>query len=329
MTKLYRQNVDCTTKQLPLFTVDGGRLPRKPYCTDNLQYGLKIRTLRQAMRCPYIQVNPPQLRFWLVFDIDRQDGAAAWMDAGLPVPYWTTQNTANGHAHTAWGLSAPVLIGDNGRNAPIRYLAAIEAAYRDLLEADRDYSGLITKNPLHERWRLLTGLNVLYTLDQLAANIDLPDLRRYRPRREEDATQYGVGRNCLIFDQTRLWSYPQMRHYLDAGLQDWTNAVTNQAAHYNADLRNPLQPAELRHIAHSISHWTWRHLDIEASDVRYSILQAKRGQRGGKANGERNKHVRELAAQLLAEGKTKTEAAQICGVSRKTITRWSKVGQKP
>ena len=131
------------------------RTPHRPYCTDDLRAGLRIRTRRAALRLPYIQANPPHLRFWMLHDIDRPGGALAWEDAGLPPPAWAAINRDNMHAHLAWGLSAPVLTGDAGRAEPIRYLCAIESAYRAALDADPGYSGLITKNPLHERWQVL------------------------------------------------------------------------------------------------------------------------------------------------------------------------------
>jgi hypothetical protein len=84
---------------------------------------------------------------WMVFDIDREGAAIAWEDANLPAPAWAAVNRENGHAHLAYGLSVPVLVAENARRAPIRYLQGIEGAYREALQADRGYSGLITKNP--------------------------------------------------------------------------------------------------------------------------------------------------------------------------------------
>ena len=62
--------------ELELFSSD--RLPRKPYCTDDLGCGVKIRSVTTALKLPYIQANPPHLRFFSIFDVDRQGGALAW-----------------------------------------------------------------------------------------------------------------------------------------------------------------------------------------------------------------------------------------------------------
>ena len=124
-----------------------GRLPHKPYCTDDLRAGLRIRPLERALKCLYLQVNPPGVCWVLVFDVDHRAGWNAAFEAGLPLPAWQVENPANGHCHVAYALKSPVCTSDAARPAPLRYLSAIEAAYRQRLNADPLYTGLITKNP--------------------------------------------------------------------------------------------------------------------------------------------------------------------------------------
>ena len=121
--------------QSELFATD--RWPLKPYCTDDLDAGLRIRSYQHAIKRRYIQANPPHLRVWSLYDIDRPAGGLAWQDADLPPPAWASVNKDNGHAHLAYGLSAPVLTSSmEARQAPLRYLNAVEAAFRAKLEAD-------------------------------------------------------------------------------------------------------------------------------------------------------------------------------------------------
>ena len=122
------------------------RLPKAPYCTDNLG-NLSIRRLKSAVNRRYIQVNPPKLFFWLCLDVDRPAGALAWEDCNLPSPNFATTNPENGHAHLVYGLSAPVLTTEAAREAPLRYLNAIRTAYTAITGADQGYTGLITKTP--------------------------------------------------------------------------------------------------------------------------------------------------------------------------------------
>ena len=135
------------------------RIPKKPYCTDDLLTGIRPRSYLHAIKHRYIQVNPPHLRVFMLFDIDREGGALAWEDNGLPMPAWATINRENRHAHLAYALAAPVLTADfGGRQAALRYLAAIEAAYRAKLGGDDGFASLITKNPVHPHWELLQGV---------------------------------------------------------------------------------------------------------------------------------------------------------------------------
>ena len=141
------------------------RWPRRPYCTDDFEQGVRIRSLKQALNRCYIQANPPHLRVWSIYDIDRPAGGLAWEDANLPPPSWTTVNKTNGHAHLVYGLRVPVLTSSmEARQAPLRYLNAVEAAFRAKLDSDDGYSGLITKNPAHPLWWTICGPELAYEL---------------------------------------------------------------------------------------------------------------------------------------------------------------------
>lgn len=235
------------------------RWPRRPYCTDDLSAGLAIRSLRQAISRAYIQVNPPRMRVWALFDVDRADAGASWMDADLPPPSWITQNRQNGHAHLAYGLVAPVLVdGIEAREAPIRYLCAVESMMRAKLQADEGFGGLVTKNPLHPLWRTLRGPCMGYELWELAEA--LPGIERHIPRRGR-AGDVGLGRNVTLFEDTRQWAYREIRQYWGGGLDGWNAwlaACNGHALGRNGDFPVPLDPRECWWIAKSVARWTWR-----------------------------------------------------------------------
>jgi hypothetical protein len=282
--------------QLDLFG-SADRLPRRPYCTDNLSEGLRIRSLAQALTKQYIQINPPCLRVWSIFDVDREGGALAWEDAGLPPPAWAAVNRSNGHAHIVYGLSAPVLVDSpDMRQAPLRFLCAVESAFRAKLEADPGYSGLITKNPAHPLWRVLRGPRLSYELGELAEWVDLP---RHLPRRKPE--EVGLGRNVTLFDWLRGYAYRNIRHFKGdvRNFVLWQSHLNNKALQRNGDFLHPLDPREVWHIAKSVSKWTWRLFDLEASDARFRELQAARGRRSGEVR--RRGSISE-AQPWLAEG---------------------------
>lgn len=263
---------------------DTSRWPKKPYCSDD-KTARMIRSLRYALQQPYIQANPPHMRVWSIFDIDREGGAMAWEDAGLPLPAWSACNTENGHAHLVWGLSVPVLVDSpDMRQAPLRYLCAVEAAFRAKLQADSGYTGLITKNPAFPDWRVLRGPRVSYELGELAEYVDLP---KFAPKRKPE--EVGLGRNVTLFDAVRHWAYREIRGYKRAASEAyvwWQKGVYDRAMSRNGDFANPMHHREVYHVARSVAKWTWRKFDIEASDSRFSKLQAHRGRASGEARRE-------------------------------------------
>lgn len=261
----------------PDLFADANRWPKRPYCTDDLASGLHIRSLPHALKRVYIQANPPHLRVWLILDCDYPGAGLAWEAANLPPPSFTTVNRQNAHAHIVYGLSAPVLVdGLGARDAPMRYLAAVEGAMRVALRGDPGFSGLITKNPAHPLWKTLVGPCLGYDMGELAEY--LPDLGKHAPRRRAD--QAGLGRNCSLFDQLRRWAYAGVRQYWGGGLQGWNawmSACNTRALVYNGDFRYPLDGREVWWVAKSVAKYTWQRFSPEG----FSQWQAAQGRKSG------------------------------------------------
>lgn len=309
-------------EQLPLF--NPARWPKKPYCSDDLETGLRIRSLSSALKKPYIQANPPNLRVWTIYDVDRVGAASAWEDAMLPPPSWASVNRQNGHAHLVWGLSVPVLVDSpDMRQAPMRYLCAVEAAFREALQADQGYSGLITKNPVHPLWRTLCGPQRAYELGELAEWVDLP---KHLPRRKPE--EVGLGRNVTVFDSLRQYAYRQIRYYkYDVrNFVLWQSHLKGKALQRNGDLLTPLDGREVWQIVKSVAKWTWRQFDLAASDAKFSALQAHRGRHGGVASGAArlaaSEDKRASARLMRATGMTQAAIAVELGASQKSVSNW-------
>lgn len=299
---------------LPLFGAE--RLPRRPWCSADLAAGLRVRPLATALHLPYIQVNPPRLRLWMLHDVDRPGAAIAWEDAGLPAPAWAATSRVSGHAHLAWALSAPVLTGDGARDAPLRYLAAIEAAFRERLQSDAGYAGLITKNPRHPLWRVLVGPQVTWELGQLAEWVDLP---RHLPKGTPE--QFGLGRNVTLFDRLRQWAYSAVRrHRQQRNFLVWQTQAYNHALKFNGEFLHPLDEREVWHVAASVARWTWR----KDADARAKFIgrQAARGRRSGEIRREAQADKHTSARLLAAQGYSVRAIAEQLGVGKSTAARW-------
>jgi len=313
-----------TLAQSDLFE-DLNRWPRRPYCSDDLENGVRIRGLGQALLKPYISANPPFLRVWSIFDIDRPGAANAWDDAGLPPPAWTSINKENGHAHSAWGLSAPVLVNGLGaRDAPMRYLCAVESMMREKLQADTGFAGLITKNPSHPLWLTLRGPRMCYDLAELAEY--LPGLEKHRPNKNAD--KVGLGRNVSLFDALRKWSYKAIRPFWGSGgltgWNAWMSACNSQALVMNADMFgvNNLDGKEVWHLARSVARWTWKKL----SDQGFREWQSMAGKKGAiqsaKVRAAASEDQRVSARLMRLKGVPFRAIADELGVSVGTVHNW-------
>lgn len=204
------------------------------------------------------------------------------------------------------------------------------------LQADSGYSGLITKNPKHPQW-LLTKLlcTPIYDLDELA---DWVDLSKHQPKRKPE--EVGLGRNVSLFDWLRKYAYRQIRHYkVDVkNFVLWQSHLNNKALVRNGDFLYPLCPKEVWQIVKSVAKWTWRRFDVQASDARFSALQAHRGKLGGKGNTREaqaakgaigmsnrwgsNESKQASARIMAAKGMTQKAIAEELGVSDRTIRTW-------
>lgn len=299
-------------------------LPHRPYCSDDLAAGVRIRPLKTAKNSRYLQINPPTQQHYLIFDVDRQGAAFAWEDCNVAPPNYAAINTENGHAHLVYKLAEPVATSENARLEPLRYLAAVERGYRVELGADAGYSGLITRNPYKSRTLCLHKHE--YDLFELSDWLKR-DLGEYA---EQETVIAGLGRNVTLFDTTRVWAYKAIRFYRvpeRSRLFDvWRKEVEDYALGINAQFPTPLAYSEVKATAKSIAKYCWKH--DAGAQLRFSQRQAERGAIGGKASGIARAKVNEdkrIQARLLAvKGISTRKIAAELGVNQSTVSRWLK-----
>jgi len=300
--------------------------PSKPYCTDDLLYGLRIRGRDVALKKRYVQLNSPLYCHWLIFDCDYAGAAYAAQDAGLPDPTAVVITPKNRHAHILYALDAPVFTCDAARLKPVRYVAAIERAYLRILKADVGYCGLVTKNPLHADWLHLYGRNApvrTYTLEQLAECVDL----NQRQAKGEDKPT-GFGRNCTLFDKLRKWGYVAIRRHRGGLRRDsrvlWDAECLDKAASLNAEFLNPLSLSEIRSVAKSTAKFCWKH-DPE-HEAAFQQRQSYKGKAGGIQSGKvrqaQNEDKRVSARLMRIQGMTYQQIADELSVSLRTVKYW-------
>ena len=260
-------------------------MPRKPYCADFFENGIRPRSYKTAITRRYVQVNPPHLRHFLLFDLDYAGAATAWEDVNLHMPAWAAVNRENKHAHLAYALHTPVLTAEfKGRLEPLRYLATVEACMRSYLRGDDGYSGLITKNPIHPHWELLRGVPDAirgYSLRDLENCIDAADFAKCKPyahKYQKRSDMAGLGRNCTVFADVSRWAYRNAVPLKLDGISRsaWHDAVLAQCQNVNADFRESLSYNDLRCIAKSIASWVWVNFTPERKSAWHAAQNKRR-----------------------------------------------------
>lgn len=264
------------TEQLQLSLFSSDRLAKRPYCSnDPKNHGIYRLSRSDALKHSHIQANAPVMIYRMVFDIDFAGAVFAAEDANLAPFNWASETRENGHAHVGYELELPICTSDRGRSAPIRYLAAVENAYRRALKADQSYGGFICKNPLSSVWRTQVQRVEPYTLFELAEYVDIS-----KKLTKKEICETPVGRNVTLFDRLRAWSYKNVRNYDSAA--EFKFACSMQVTVFN-DFATVLNENECKNIAKSVANWTWNNFDVAASDARYSKLQAYRSSLGAVA----------------------------------------------
>ena len=235
-------------------------------------------------------------------DLQERLGAAVASGQVLE-PSWTTVSEGGG-LHVVWTLAAPVLRHSAASPAPLVVAARISEWFRQALDGDVGYAGLITYRPGQERtrWGPLGG----YSLTELRSVI--PAGWR-RPRR---ATT-GIGRNCDLFRSGCLWAGRRSNAELPVldELLAWNDAHNSP----------PLGRSEVEATARSVERYRakWRAAGWITQE--FAGRQAARGRAAGRARRDRNVGRDDQIMAAAAAGESTTVIAERHGLSRRQIER--------
>ena len=295
-------------------------IPKRPYASDNLNYGVKICSKDAALLKVYLQPNHPYYLHNIVFDLDYEASLVEilYSKTGLPLPNLIIENKENGRSHAIYQLKTPVFKTDASRQKPIIYLNAIHSTLQHVLDADANYTGLICKNPLNDRWRTNTLRHTPYSLDELSNKLEIDWKQISKPIKQDEAV--GLGRNCYIFHKARHWSYVAIRKHRGGTYNTWLQSVLDHCLKLNEGITEPLGYNEVKGISKSIARWVWKR-DPHCYAM-FIERQTMKGCKGGKAKGEAYSFKREQAVKLKEQGMNNTQIAKQLEVSRYTIIRW-------
>ena len=235
----------------------------RPLAADNPRRGLYRYPREVAVRKRHLQFNSPRVSHALVLDVDDDHAehlvkSLALDTETIPVPSWTTINPHSGHAHVGYLYAAPVPLTDAARRKPITYAADIQRTLVERLGADRAYTDVVTRNPLHPGHGVWWGPSEPYTLGELHKG--LGELSRPPKAPERVAREAGLGRNVSLFDTVRGRAYREFKHH--ETFETFERAVVSMATATNAvSFDTPLSLTEARCVGRSIARWTWKTFD--------------------------------------------------------------------
>ena len=301
----------------PLLETFKNSLPQKPYCTDDLSFGLKIRPAETAIKKRYLQYNKPTDLRWFVYDVDRPTAHFDWYDCKVPSPNITVMNRQNGHAHLFYGLEVPVHTQTTAKKNPIRFASSIDVSLIKGLSADENYAELICKNPFNDFWDTKVWRESSYDLSELADSLDLSAYKDSRKRLPE----IGLGRNCNLFDSTRFYAYREIRkpiqNYLLDELyseEDFIDRCICYARHHNL-FRSPLPEREILSIGKSVGKWVYRNMSPEG----FFEWAKKRRQRSIVVRQEKSDDKKREVLELWEQGLSKQAISIMLGISKRQV----------
>lgn len=225
------------------------------------------------------------------------------------------RNPANGHAHLFYLLKTPVHQNSHSSQKAVQFAAAVEYGLAIKLDADMSYVGMLAKNALHADWEVLHTIPQAYELDELAESVDTTVLNTPLKQR----LNYGLSRNCSMFDAVSKWAYKAIRQ----GWPDynqWHKAVLSRTEMLNRQLEKPMDYAEYKHIAKSIAKWTHANFSKQG----FSERQARVGALGGKAKGAAYEDKRTKAVNMSKKGISFEEIAKRLDCSPRSVSNWVK-----
>lgn len=313
-----------TQPQLELFPSFIGNLPTKPYCTNDLATGLKIRPKNSAISFKYIQPNSPFYQHYFVLDLDYESALSEILYSldGIPMPNFVAETPNSGRLHAFFELKTPIYTTDASRQKPIMLANAVYLRLRELFHADIGYSGLISKNPIHEQWRTYSLRKKPYTLTELSSKLDIDWQEAKKPPKQHEAI--GLGRNCYIFHTARFWAYKAVREYRGKTYNNWLQVVIDHCLKLNEGITEPMQYNEIKGIAKSISRYCWKKDAYHYQE--FIDRQSRKGKKGNvqsliKRRSQRNVNIAK-AKKLKSLNISMKEIAKKCDVNERTVRRW-------
>lgn len=328
-------------------------LPARPYCVKQKGDFLLMLDREDAQLYPLIQFNTHYRKGFIILDLDYEDALTeiVYCRIGLPLPNFVVANQDNGRAHAYFQLKYPIIdpsgisekskkkyeekygrktVNNPNFNKTLDFYNRIRHELVEVYDADKGYTGLISKNPLSSKWRTTHLVKEPYTLYELAQKLKIPpkreDPKKVLSQLSKDEFKE-AGRNCNVFYTACTFAYTEIRKFRGGQTyQQWFKHILNHCMSLNEGFADPLGYNEVKGIARSISRYCWKkdgHCYQEFID-----RQTRKGQLGGKKGGvvrsNQYQPLRDEALRLKKEGLSIRKIAEQLKVSKTSVSKWLK-----
>jgi hypothetical protein len=202
-----------------------------------------------------IQINSSHYINALVFDCDHED-VLEFSDYDLPVPTVTIVNKHNGRHHHIYYLENPIPL-FCATTKTKEYLKDLHNGLTNTLQADTNYTGIITKNFINHKEFKVYGSLKKYNLN------DFKDFTKSVKKIEEkqkeivkEKTETSFSRHITLFDKIRYFGYGIAKQCSnDVELKEKLTAYANKI---NATFDTPIK---VKYIINSVTAYCWKNRD--------------------------------------------------------------------
>lgn len=317
-------------------------LPRRPMATDHFDEGVYRRSREVALGMRNIETHPAALKNMFVVDVDHEDSLNRVMENRHGyTPNVFVENPANGHGHAIWFMADPMPTTEAALNRTKKsnfYADAIHEGLRRAVDGDPNYTGRLTKNPLHPDWDAYwrkdadKGYHFAELAEPLRRDGFMPEpewgIKRTRGRRNAgEGNGIGEGRNADLFNDTRFYAYA-LQTQVGGDRSLFRDRVHDFAYARNAEFELPLSTNEAGLVAKSVVKFIlkqpkWWEGGAWVTDEKFRELQRYRA--------SLTNEPRALAAQLsihdVTGGKPRDMSAravsEAAGVSERTVRKYT------
>lgn len=200
-----------------------------------------------------IQINSADYVNALAFDCDHDD-VLEFSDFNLPVPTITIVNKNNGRHHHLYYLKTPIPLFTATKKTK-DYLTDLYDGLTHTLEADFNYTGIITKNFINTQEYKVFGSLQKYELNDFRDSTAQNKLT-LKNKKLKELKQTTFSRHIKLFDEIRFYGYGIAKE--SKNYDELHNELTTFANKINSAFEHQIK---VKYIVNCVANFCWENRD--------------------------------------------------------------------